>query len=84
MVLSQITVLDYVIANLLGNSTCPYCHQLRNQLVDEILNPDYKDDVQAYFDTTIKSYQSAIKTHSDILAKLNSASKSIKELHESI
>ena len=84
MVLSQITVLDYVIANLLGNSTCPYFHQLRDQLVTEILKPDYKDDVQAYFDSTIKSYQSAIETHSNILVKLNSASKSIKELHESI
>lgn len=84
MVLSQITVLDYVIANLLGNSTCPYFHQLRNQLVAEILKPDYKDDVQAYFDTTVKSYQSAIKTHSNILAKLHSASGSIKELHEFI
>lgn len=84
MVLSQITVLDYIIANLLDNSTCPYFHQLRDQLVTEILKPDYKDDVQAYFDTTIKSYQSAIETHSSILAKLNSASKSIKELYESI
>ena len=84
MVLSQITVLDYIIVNLLGNSTCPYFHQLRNQLVAEILKPDYKDDVQAYFDTRIKSYQSAIKTHSNILAKLHSASGSIKELHESI
>ena len=84
MVLSQITVLDYIIVNLLGNSTCPYFHQLRAQLMAEILKPDYKDDVQAYFDTTIKSYQSAIETHSNILAKLNSASKSIKELHESI
>ena len=84
MVLSQITVLDYVIANLLGNSTCPYFHQLRDQLIAEILKPDYKDDVQAYFDTTIKSYQSAIETHSGILTKLNSASKSLKELHESI
>ena len=84
MVLSQITVLDYIIANLLGNSTCPYFHQLRNQLVTEILKPDYKDDVQAYFDITVMSYQSAIETHSSILTKLNSASKSIKELHESI
>ena len=84
MVLSQITVLDYIIVNLLGNSTCPYFHQLRDQLMAEILKPDYKDDVQAYFNTTFKSYQSAIETHSSILAKLNSASKNIKELHESI
>lgn len=84
MVLSQITVLDYIIVNLLGNSTCPYFHQLRDQLMAEILKPDYKYEVQAYFNTTFKSYQSAIETHSGILAKLNSASKSIKELHESI
>ena len=84
MVLSQITVLDYIIVNLLGNSTCPYFHQLRDQLMAEILKPDYRDDVETYFNTTIKSYQSAIETHSSILAKLNSASKSIKELHESI
>ena len=84
MVLSQITVLDYIIVNLLGNSTCPYFHQLKDQLIAEILKPDYRDDVQAYFNTTLKSYQSAIETHSSILAKLNSASKSIKELHESI
>ena len=84
MVLSQITVLDYIIVNLLGNSTCPYFHQAKAQLMAEILKPDYKDDVQAYFNTTFKSYQSAIETHSSILAKLNSASKSIKELHESI
>lgn len=84
MVLSQITVLDYIIVNLLGNSTCPYFHQLKDQLTAEILKPDYRDDVQAYFNTTFKSYQSAIETHSNILAKLNSASKSTKELHESI
>ena len=70
--------------DLLGNSTCPYFHQLRDQLMAEILKPDYRDDVQAYFNTTFKSYQSAIETHSSILDKLNSASKSIKELHESI
>ena len=84
MVLSQITVLDYIIVNLLGNSTCPYFHQAKDQLMAEILKPDYRDDVQAYFNTTFKSYQSAIETHSSILTKLNSASKSIKELHESI
>lgn len=84
MVLSQITVLDYIIANLLGNSTCQYFHQAKAQLTAEILKLDYKDDVQAYFNITLKSYQSAIETHSSILAKLNSAPKSIKELHESI
>lgn len=75
MVLSQITVLDYIIVNLLGNSTCQYFHQAKDQLTAEILKPDYRDAVQAYFNTTFKSYQSAIETHSSILAKLNSASK---------
>lgn len=70
MTISQITILDYIITNIQGDSQCPYFIATKEQLVKEISKPTYKENVTKLLSDLVKASTIATTSYTNLLTTL--------------
>lgn len=62
MTVSQIIILNHIITNLQGNSTCPYFKKMLAYLLEEVHKPVYKEQLAELHKSIQTSYNTAVNS----------------------